>query len=295
MSFRFDVTLKDIVQDHAPEYSPVLGLPKDGPVTPLNVDLSTLSAATDVALGYGEPLREVVDLNFQSGSDAFVDWRQHLYNAALGHRLHVPVRSVLVLLRPAADHPNLTGKLHYGRGQTRVQFNYKVIRLWQRPVKPFLVGGLGLLPLAPLCALPPGQSLEQALADLIRQIDKRLRAEADEAEVKRLLMGTFILTGLRVSYETAGELFRGVAGMQESSTYQHILEEGRQEGRQEGQQEGRVRQAQRVLLRQGRQRFGPATAAAEAALVALMDLERLERMIDRILHAADWNDLLGTP
>ncbi len=286
MPFPFDATLKDIVQDHAPEFSPAFGLPRDGPVAALNVDLSTLSAATDVALGYGEPLREVVDLNFQSGADPEVPWRAHLYNAAFGHRLHVPVSSILVLLRQAADHPNLTGKVHYGRGATRVQFNYKVIRLWQRPVKPFLVGGLGLLPLAPLCALPPGQSLEAALADLIRQIDRRLRAEADEAEAKRLLTGAFILTGLRVSYETAGVLFRGVAGMQESSTYQHILEEGRQEGR--------VRQAQKYILRLARQRFGAPRKGIEPAVVAITNLERLDRMIDRVLQAADWNDLLST-
>ncbi len=287
MSLPFDATLKDIVREHAAEYGPVFGLPKEGPVTPLNVDLSTLSAATDVALGYGEPLREVVDVNFQSGADAAVDWRLHLYNAALGHHFRVPVQSLLILLRPAADHPNVTGNLHYGRSATRVQFNYKVIRLWQRPVKPFLRGGLGLLPLAPLCALPPGQPLEQAIGDLVQVIDRRLKAETGEAEAKRLLAGTFILAGLRVPQERAQAIFRGVAGMKESSTYQFILEEGRQEGE--------VRHAQRTLLRQGRQKFGPPVAADEAALLAITDLDRLDRMTDRILQAADWNDLLGTP
>jgi hypothetical protein len=116
MPLPFDATLKDIVPDHAAEYAGVFRLPKHKPVTPLNVDLSTLSAASDVAFGYGEPLDEIVDINFQSGGDPFADWRFHLYNAALGHHFHVPVRSVAVLLRPAADHPNLTGTLHYRRG-----------------------------------------------------------------------------------------------------------------------------------------------------------------------------------
>jgi hypothetical protein len=70
MSFPFDATLKEIVREHAAEYAPVFGLPKDLPVTPLNVDLSTLSAATDVALGYGDPLREIWDGNFQAGADS---------------------------------------------------------------------------------------------------------------------------------------------------------------------------------------------------------------------------------
>jgi predicted transposase YdaD len=75
--------------------------------------------------------------------------------------------------------------------------------------------------------------------------------------------------------------------MQESSTYQHILEEGRQEGR--------VRQTQQLVLRIARQRLGVPGKAIKAALLAITDLDRLERMSDRILHAADWNDLLGTP
>jgi hypothetical protein len=66
----------------------------------LNVHLSTISAATDVALGYGKPLREVVDLNFQSGPDPGLPGRLRLDNAALYARLqrpshapHQPVRT----------------------------------------------------------------------------------------------------------------------------------------------------------------------------------------------------------
>jgi hypothetical protein len=291
MSFPFDATLKEIVCDHAAEFAPVFGLPHEGPVTPLNVDLSTLSAATDVALGYGKPLREVVDINFQSSADAQIDWRLHLYNAALGHHFHVPVRSLLILLRPAADHPNTTGKRSYGSGATRVQFNYQVIRLWQRPVKPFLRGGLGLLPLAPLCQLSPGQPVEGALTDLVREIDRRLKAEADEADAKRLVTGAYILTGLRVSSETARTIFRGVAGMEESSTYQHILQLGEQKGVQIGQ----LQHAHRTLLCQGGLRFGPPTAATEAALASIKDIGLLDRMTAAILTAASWDDLLATP
>jgi len=105
MSFPIDATLKDVVRDGPGDYETEFGLPKQRPVTPLNVDLSTLSAASDVALGYGEPLREIFDLNFQSGCDPFVDRRVHLYNPVFGHRYHAEVRSLLILLRPAADNP----------------------------------------------------------------------------------------------------------------------------------------------------------------------------------------------
>jgi hypothetical protein len=75
--------------------------------------------------------------------------------------------------------------------------------------------------------------------------------------------------------------------MKESTTYQGILEEGRQEGWRKG-----VRQ---TILRLGRQKFGPPRDAIGATLTTMTDLERLERMIDRILIASSWDDLLATP
>src|SRR5687767_14577077 len=116
MSHPFDATLKDIVADHPADFATVFGLPTDKPAAPLNVDLSTVSAATDVALAFGDPIQEIVDLNFQSGPDAGLPGRLHLYNAALHSRHDVAISSVLVLLRPKADAPILTGKLSYGEG-----------------------------------------------------------------------------------------------------------------------------------------------------------------------------------
>jgi hypothetical protein len=107
-------------------------------VTLLNVDLSTISAATDAAIGIGEPLHEIVDLNFQSGRDADLPSRLHLYNAVLHARHAVPIRSILVLLRPTADAPSITGNLTYGQDDDRLEFRYRVIRLWQEPVETFL-------------------------------------------------------------------------------------------------------------------------------------------------------------
>jgi hypothetical protein len=71
--------------------------------------------------------------------------------------------------------------------------------------------------------------------------------------------------------------------MHESSTYQYILDEGR------------IDEAKMMLLRQGRIRFGPPDAAAEAALRAITDLDRLERMGDHLLQAGGWQELLHTP
>ncbi len=66
------------------------------------------------------------------------------------------------------------------------------------------------------------------------------------------------------------------------------------QGMAQGVAQGAIQEAQRVLLIQGRKRFGPAPASAEAALLGIADPARLERMAERILDAAGWDDLLAT-
>ena len=137
---------------------PAFGLPNTRPVVPINIDLSTISAATDVAVGFGDPLQEIVDLNFQSGPDREVARRCHLYNAALNFRHGVPVRTIIVLLRPKADAQEITGKLAYASGGTKVEFTYEVVRMWQPPLELFLTGGVNLLPLAHSMSIARGSS-----------------------------------------------------------------------------------------------------------------------------------------
>lgn len=282
MSHPFDATLKEIVGQSAADLAPVLHLPIHLPARTLNVDLSTISAATDVAFGFGDPLQEIVDVNFQSGAEAYVDARVHLYNAAYHHHYHVPVRTILILLRSAADHSRLNGQLAYAAGLSRVESNYEIVRMWQQPLSPYLNGGLGLLPLAPLCQLPADVPLDRALRDVIQQIDERLVREAPYPRAVQLMTAAFVLTGLRLTRPALGEVFRGVRVMLESSAFE-LYEE-----------KGRVEEIHRVLLRLGRRRFGPASAQVEAVLRAMQDLDRLERMGDAVLTAQSWQELLAT-
>lgn len=303
MSLRFDATLKDIVTSRPEDFAAAFGLPRDEPVTALNVDLSTISAATDVALGFGDPLNEMADLNFQSGPDAGLPGRLHLYNAALHSRYGVSVRSIVVLLRPKADGTNLTGKLDYGDGKFRVEFGYGVIRLWQEPVESFLHGGLALLPLATLCEMPTDRDLPAALRDVIREIDRRLGVEANHAEAARLMTASYILSGLRLKRHELPAIFRGVGTMPEELTaYDEMLElealseaRGLARGEARGLARGEARGRCLVLLLQGRKRFGSPDAETETEMRSLTDLDRLDRMADAILTVNSWEELLATP
>jgi hypothetical protein len=280
MPFPFDATLKEIVRQRPADFAAAFGLPPN-PTRVLNVDLSTLSAATDAALGYGDPLREIIDLNFQSGHDLLVPARVLLYRSAFHYRHRVPVRSIVVLLRPAADHDGLNGELRFGAGTNRVECHYEVIRLWQVPMTQLLEGPLGAMPLAALCQLPGAVSVEEELAAVVRRMDERVRAETGFGEASMLMTGAYILSGLRVRRETLAEIFRGVGVMQESSAYQLILDEGD------------VRGLRRTIRNLGAARFGAPDPTTEATLNAITDLARLDRMSLALLHATTWTELLA--
>jgi hypothetical protein len=283
MSLPFDATLKEILAPQPEDFVPAFGLPNTRPAVRLNVDLSTLSAATDVAIGFGEPLQEIADLNFQSGPDAEVAKRCHLYSAALNFRFGVPVRTILILLRPKADADGIGGKLAYTSGASGVEFRYEVVRMWQQPVETFLHGGVSLLPLAPLCQLPTSQPLADAMRGVVREIDRRLAAECDHAQAARLMTAAYILTGLRIHRDDLGSIYDGVKVMHESSAYELILEEGA------------IKTAHRFLLLQGKKRLGPPDEATLSALKAIKDLDRLDRLADAVLSVSTWQELLATP
>jgi hypothetical protein len=283
MPLPYDATLKALVGGHPADFATVFGLPADEPVAAVNVDVSTVSAATDVVLAFGDPVRAVVDLNFQTGPDPTLPARLHLYSAALHHKDSVPVRSVLVLLRPKADAANLTGRLTYAEGGSGVEFRYEVIRLWQVPVESYLRAGTAALPLATLCEMPADRPLADALYEVVQEINRRLGAEASHAEAVELMTAAFILTGLRVKQPDLSSIYRGIGLMQESTAFDEAIEEGE------------IRSSHNLLLRLGRRLIGVPDAAAEADLKAIRDVDRLGRLADAVLTAKSWPELLATP
>jgi hypothetical protein len=284
MPLRFDATLKDLARRHPGDYASTFRLGSPSDVRALNVDLSVISAATDAVLGHGDPLRSIVDLNFQSGPDANLAGRICLYNSSLYYRFGVPVHSVVILLRPAADHPNITGRLVYA-GQPRrgkLDFRYEVFRIWEMPAKQLLRRGPGVLPLSVLGALPPGMSEEEGIADVVARLCRRVERSFDHETASHILTSTFVLSGLRLDRERALNLFRRIRAVEESTTYQYILEQGG------------MKEAQRILLEQGASKFGAPTKKVKETIRGLEDLPRLRRMTLRLLAAASWKDVLET-
>jgi len=69
---------------------------------------------------------------------------------------------------------------------------------------------------------------------------------------------------------------------------------GEARGEVRGEARGRIEEARSVVFRIGVKRFGPVPSAIQSALHTISDRERLERIVDRVLEATDWNDLLAT-
>jgi hypothetical protein len=285
MAMTFDATLKDMGRDSPRGFLTTFDQPPTGPVRLLNVDLSTVTALADLILGLGEPLEEVIHFDFQSSAAAWKHADAMAYHALLFAHYHVPVHTVILLLRPAAAHSNMNGAIRYaprpGRGS--MAFSYEIVRLWEWPVDVLLAADLGVTPLAVLGRLPEGLSLEEGLAAVAGRVVERLLNEAPPERAKKLLTDAFLLTGLRVRRDVAARIFRGVRAMQESDTYLAILDEGQEKATRED------------ILVVGEERLGPPDEALRSQLSNITDLERLKRMIRRAAKAASWQEILETP
>ena len=289
MSKPFDATLKDLAVVNPVQFLTELDGPPGLPVRLLNIDLSTVTTATDLAFGLGDPLQEVVHLDAQAGADSNKHRDVLVYNALLHRQSRVPVHSILLLLRPKARLSDQTGSIAYSArpGRGRMDFGSEIVPLWERPVEALLAGGLATLPLATLGRLPEGVSLEDGMRRVVNEVFERLQREAAPGMFQRLMTATLVLTGLRVDRKQARTIFQGIPAMRESDTYQAILDEGREEGE--------IREAQKILLRLGPKKLGEPDEATRRVVLELTDLEQLERLTERLLDVETWQELLENP
>jgi predicted transposase YdaD len=256
----------------------------------VDADVSTVVGAADkVVRVYGPDYDWMLHVEAQSSHELDLPERAWEYNTLLRRRHKLLVRSVLLLLRREADARSLKGVLELqfpDEAEPYVVFRYWVVRLWQLPVQKFLAGDVRTLPLAPLT-----DEAASALPAVIGQIEDRLRKEVPPQEADKLRTATFVLLGLRYSAQVAEQLFRGVTSMEESATYQAIVEKGVEKGIVKGE----LREAKKFLLFLGSDRFGTPDASISAALDAITDVERLENMGRRLLTVTNWQELLAAP
>ena len=245
MSMPFDAALKNMVRRHVPDYRDEFRLPDVNTV--LDVDLSTVSAATDIVLADANPpIKSLATLDFQAGPDQFIDDRVLMYQAILRNRYHFPVHSVVLLLKADAYRPTMTGGVLYetAEGRGKMDFRFETVRLWEIPAKKLLAAGIGAASLAVLGKLPQRRSLETEISDVLRELDRRLRTEVSAPEANDMRTTVGVLMGLRIPREVGQALLDKVITMEESTTYQLIIEKGEARGEAKGEARGLIQGAQ---------------------------------------------------
>lgn len=178
----------------------------------------------------------------------------------LWRRNHLPVVSVVVYLRPAAQLPQSPFVIAW-RGQERARFAYDTIRLWEIP--PERVLDTSYYELWPLASLMAGVTVESTVA-VAERIAQAPLPQSERNDLGRLLVS---LAGVRLPRIALSEALRRSAMTlniwEESSLAGALQDEG-------------TRKALRVFLEA---RFGPVAADVLEAInqadeATLMELAR---------------------
>jgi hypothetical protein len=307
-----DATLRNLFELEPVAWLEVFDAPVPDPglVGVIDSNLSTVTAETDKLVRVGGPEPYLFHPEFLSGRAPGYPEHLHWYNSLASHRHGLPVLSVVVLLRPTADGPELTGE--YERAVPgwgwNLWFRYKVIRVWELPPERLLAAGLPVLPLAPVSQVPA-----ERLPEILRAVADRLRNEAGPGLKATLWAATEILLGLYHPSERVQELtgeittmILGIRGIEESSVYQDIFAKGEAKGRAEGEAKGRaegeargraegeLEEARKILLGLGGKKLGPPDERILALVAGISDRDRINLLLDRILDVASWGELLAT-
>ena len=280
MTFPYDNATRYLQSLRPQDWPTFLGVKTDA-VELCQTDLSTIASRSDMMFLLHAGKSEAMHIENQATYDAHVGERVLMYSV-LGRKLHnVPVRSFVLLLRPEADGPAMTGvvKQCYLDGTPYLDFHYTVVRIWKRSPEELFQSGLSVLPLAFIADIK-----QEALPDLVRRTQQRLEGETVPTAAG-VWTAIGLLLGLRYEKRLVKGLLKGVSAMRESVIFQDILEEG--------EAKGKLEEARTILTRLGSRRFGNPDAKTLAALNGITSVERLEELLDRLVIVSNWNDLFG--
>lgn len=291
MTKPFDATLNRMIQvrpdDWAVHFALLTGIPP-GPSVPIDTDLATTLQADKIFRVDG-PDPSLLHFEFQASSRLGIPPELMRYNVHAGHRNGLPVQTVLILLRPSAQASDISGVFRrFGvNGKLIHEFHYHVERVWQRPASFWLNAGISLAPLSLLT--------DEAAADFetaVRNFRNSLRNhDADEQTFRELWSSSYVLCGLRHDHGRVTETYRRLSMLlEDSTTYQAILEKGHSEGRSEGLFLGE----RKSLLLFGKTRFGEPSPAVLQQINAIQDVDRLDRLVVQAAKVSNWDDLLRT-
>ncbi len=112
MPHRYDASTKYLLDVRLADWLPLSGRTTTARLRIVDADVLTVTAAADRVLVVEEEDPWILHVELQSGREVLLPARTQMYNTVIGWRHALAVRSLVVLLRPAADGAELTcGKM----------------------------------------------------------------------------------------------------------------------------------------------------------------------------------------
>ncbi|NEO47673.1 MAG: Rpn family recombination-promoting nuclease/putative transposase [Moorea sp. SIO4A3] len=235
----------------------------------LKTELSAEPIQAD-ALSLLQSTNQILHLEFQTlpPSEPPLPFRMLDYWVRLQRKYRCPIEQVVIFLKSTTSDLVFNNEFR----DINTWHRYRIIRLWEQDPQP-LLANRALLPLATLAkSNRPNLLLEQVVVEVDRIEEKPLRGN--------LAACVDVLAGLRFDKDLIRRLLSEEV-MEESVTYQDIIQKGLQQGLQRGKQEGILLVVMRLLtLRLGlvdpvlQQRIeGLSIARLEELSEALLDFE----------------------
>jgi predicted transposase/invertase (TIGR01784 family) len=253
----FDSTCRRLAEMFPPDFATwLLGRPiAFTELSPTELSIEPIRADSLILLK-GES--EILHIEFQYKYKKtlpmrLADYRLRIHRKFPNHRIH----QVVIYL-----HKTKSQKVFQNYFEIAGMYaEFEIIRIWEVPVET-LMSSPGLLPFAVLGKSHNAKkSLQQAVRSMVEV--------SDESQQHEIMAAAYVLAGLKLDAEVVSRIIRRDI-MQESVTYQAILEEGSQIGEVKGRLE-----VARSLLQRG-------FSVHDVAAIANLTLEQVQALTENL-------------
>ncbi|NEO01499.1 MAG: DUF4351 domain-containing protein, partial [Moorea sp. SIO3I7] len=217
----YDNICKYLAEEYPSEFFQWLLGEEPRDIQVLKTELSSEPIQAD-ALTVLQSTNQILHLEFQTlpPSEPPLPFRMLDYWVRLHRKYRCPIEQVVIFLKSTTSDLVFNNEFR----DTNTWHRYRIIRLWEQDPQP-LLANRALLPLATLArSNRPNLLLEQVVAEVDRI--------EEQGQLRTLAACVDVLAGLRFEKDLVRRLLREEV-MEESVTYQDIIQKGRQRGKQE--------------------------------------------------------------
>ncbi|NEO96679.1 MAG: Rpn family recombination-promoting nuclease/putative transposase [Moorea sp. SIO3G5] len=267
----YDNICKYLAEEYPSEFFQWLLGEEPRDIQVLKTELSSEPIQAD-ALTVLQSTNQILHLEFQTlpQSEPPLPFRMLDYWVRLQRKYRCPIEQVVIFLKSTTSDLVFNNEFR----DINTWHRYRIIRLWEQDPQP-LLANRALLPLATLAkSNRPNLLLEQVVAEVDRI--------EEQGQLRTLAACVDVLAGLRFEKDLVRRLLSEEI-MEESVTYQDIIQKGRQRGKQE--------EAVLIVMRQLTLRLGLLDPVLQQRIEGL-SITRLEELSEALLNFETATDLV---